>query len=444
MERSSVEPARIDGAAVLERLRELPGGRELLELARARDGEVALIGGAVRDLALERRPRELDVVVHDDAASFARELAGKLEDLAPASSPERVETTSHERFRTALVSWPGGQIDVAGRRSERYPAAGALPEVDVGTAEDDLARRDFTVNTLSVALNGPRPGALDGAPRALEDLRAGVLRVLHERSFLDDPTRLLRMARYRARLGFEPEEQTGAPGRAGDRGGCARDRLAGARRRRAAPGAGRARSGGGAESMRAARPADGAARGDRARRAALARGAGRAPGHAGGLAGRAAARLAAAPGAHLRHDRVRDAPARAARRLRVPGGRARARRAQRDPRPAHRRATAASATRRRRSTGWPAASRSRRSRSPAAIAEAAGHAEAAGAARRWLHELRGVRLQITGEDLLRAGIAPGPEIGRRLRRALIGKLDGELDGGEDERSAELAAALGDV
>src|ERR1700742_2207234 len=167
---ASVSQARDGGAAVLDGLRELPGGGELRELAETRPGEVVLIGGAVRDLLLGRRPRELDVVVDADAAGFARGLAAALRTGTQESTDERFETTFHERFRTALVRWPDGQIDVATRRSERYPTPGALPEIGTGTPESDLQRRDFTVNTLSVALSGPQRGVLGGAPEAQADL----------------------------------------------------------------------------------------------------------------------------------------------------------------------------------------------------------------------------------------------------------------------------------
>ena len=193
---------------VLERLHALPGGDALLALAAERD-DVELVGGAVRDLLLGATPRELDVVVGGDqwaftqaAPSFARDLAARLGVLASANE--------HERFGTALVEWNGGRIDVATRRAESYPAPGALPEVRAGTEEEDLERRDFTVNAIAVRLGGERRGQARAVPDALSDLEEGRLRVLHEQSFSDDPTRLLRMARYSARLGFEVEEHTAA------------------------------------------------------------------------------------------------------------------------------------------------------------------------------------------------------------------------------------------
>jgi tRNA nucleotidyltransferase (CCA-adding enzyme) len=191
------------GAQVLDALAHLPGGRELLLLAGLLEG-VALVGGAVRDLLLERMPRELDVVVAEDGAQFARDLAACLDTLA-GSFPSTIE---HERFGTAMVYWEKGRVDVAVRRAESYPSPGALPEVRPGSTAEDLRRRDFTVNAIALYLGGARLGEMESAEHALEDLHARRLRVLHERSFLDDPTRLLRLARYRARLRFQVEPRT--------------------------------------------------------------------------------------------------------------------------------------------------------------------------------------------------------------------------------------------
>ncbi|MHB8243391.1 MAG: tRNA nucleotidyltransferase/poly(A) polymerase family protein [Solirubrobacteraceae bacterium] len=188
--------SRVD---VLAALQDQPGGSQLLDLADTHP-EVALIGGAVRDLLLGRTPRELDVVVADESAAFAADLARRLDSDATV--------TQHERFGTALVQWKDGRIDIAQRRTETYSAAGALPNVQPGTLEQDLARRDFTVNAIAVPLAGPTRGQLTTAAHALEDLHDGRLRVLHERSFIDDPTRLLRLARYSARLGFTVEPHT--------------------------------------------------------------------------------------------------------------------------------------------------------------------------------------------------------------------------------------------
>jgi len=157
---------------------------------------VYVVGGAVRDLLLGRAPHELDFVVEGDALPVARRAAER--------AGGRV--TTHERFGTATVSTPEATFDLAGARRERYERPGALPDVELGASlREDLERRDFTVNAIALHLTD---GQLVLPPGADEDLRAGRLRVLHDRSFEDDPTRLLRLARYAARLGFEPEERT--------------------------------------------------------------------------------------------------------------------------------------------------------------------------------------------------------------------------------------------
>jgi tRNA nucleotidyltransferase (CCA-adding enzyme) len=157
-----------------------------------------LVGGAVRDLLLAREVVDLDVVVEGDGVAAAR--------TAAASAGGSVR--EHDRFGTATVATPDGfAFDVVTARAESYPAPGALPEVRPGTLEEDLARRDFTVNAMALSLSD---GSLREHPGAGEDLEAGVLRVLHPRSFLDDPTRLLRLVRYAARLGFEPDTRTDA------------------------------------------------------------------------------------------------------------------------------------------------------------------------------------------------------------------------------------------
>jgi tRNA nucleotidyltransferase (CCA-adding enzyme) len=182
---------------LLELMARAPGAPAVLEALGAEPG-VYVVGGAVRDALLGVTPRELDVVVEGDAVPVARSAAERLGG----------DVVVHDRFGTAVVRSPGATFDVVTARTETYARPGALPDVQPGaTIEQDLARRDFTVNAIGLRL---ADGALVAHPGAREDLDAGVLRVLHERSFEDDPTRLLRMARYAARLGFEPDPHTDA------------------------------------------------------------------------------------------------------------------------------------------------------------------------------------------------------------------------------------------
>ena len=182
---------------VLAALRAAPGAGPALD-ALAGEPAVHVVGGAVRDALLRQEPRELDFVVEGDARPVARRAAERLGG----------EVLVHERFGTVIVRAPGVTFDVASARTETYPAPGALPEVRPGaTLREDLARRDFTVNAMAVRL---ADGARTAWPGAQEDLAARVLRVLHRASFRDDPTRLLRLARYGARLGFVPDPDTDA------------------------------------------------------------------------------------------------------------------------------------------------------------------------------------------------------------------------------------------
>jgi len=157
---------------------------------------VFLVGGAVRDLLLGREPLDLDLAIEGSFDQIIERLGAR---------PD-----VHERFGTATVTRDGGRYDIARTRAELYPHPGALPEVEQATIDDDLARRDFTVNAIALGLTGPRAGELVAVDGALNDLRAGRLEVLHDASFSDDPTRLLRLARYAARLDFEIATRTRA------------------------------------------------------------------------------------------------------------------------------------------------------------------------------------------------------------------------------------------
>ncbi len=416
-----------DATAVPARLRELPGGPELLDLARGR-ADVALVGGAVRDLMLDRVPRELDIVIggtdpsFQPAFLFARELAERL------GAHARVD--EHERFGTALVTCDGAQIDVASARAERYEVPGALPLVEPTTLEQDLLRRDFTLNAIAVTLDGTRPGEVHAPPGALDDLRAGRLRVLHDQSFLDDPTRLLRLARYAARLQFEIEPHTSAMV---SRALIARvfETVSGARI--------------GAElrlALNESNATETLAEMDqlsllnalhprlRFDRTAIERSLALLPAD-----GRPDLLIMAAltlPLA-LRTDAPRSEIAALLDRLEFTAP------------DRYRIAASAGAVPSLTDLLSPAAARPSRLRAAVAgvplegIALAGGvSAPSAEPARRWLSELRDVALSITGEDLLAAGISQGPEVGRRLEATLDLKLDRELTGG---REAELAAAL---
>ncbi len=155
---------------------------------------VYAVGGSVRDVLLGRQLVDVDLVTERDAIDVARR----------AMSGVRI--TAHARFRTASMIVDGWRIDVATARSERYARPGALPRVSGASIDDDLRRRDFSVNAMALRLDGDAE-LLDPCGGAA-DARAGVIRVLHERSFVDDATRIYRALRYAGRLGFRVARAT--------------------------------------------------------------------------------------------------------------------------------------------------------------------------------------------------------------------------------------------
>lgn len=169
-------------------------------LARIADDsgfEAYLVGGPVRDLLLAAPTTDLDVTVVGDAVTVAERLAADIDG----------RLTVHQRFGTATVTTGSLTIDLVTARRETYNSPGALPDVEPGGIADDLARRDFTINAMAMPLPASI-GDLVDPHRGRADLEAGLVRVLHPGSFLDDPTRILRAVRYAARFGFIIEPET--------------------------------------------------------------------------------------------------------------------------------------------------------------------------------------------------------------------------------------------
>jgi tRNA nucleotidyltransferase (CCA-adding enzyme) len=166
---------------------------ELEVVRREAEAPVYLVGGAVRDLLLGRPGTDVDLVVVGEAAALAERLGGA--------------EVEHERFGTVKAEVEGHEVDIASARTETYPQPGALPVVTPAESiEADLARRDFTINAMAIPL-ADEQRVID--PHGGEgDLGRGLLRVLHPRSFEDDPTRAIRAARYAARFGFTLESET--------------------------------------------------------------------------------------------------------------------------------------------------------------------------------------------------------------------------------------------
>jgi tRNA nucleotidyltransferase (CCA-adding enzyme) len=170
--------------------------RTILE-AGARHGAVYAVGGVVRDMLLGRPIVDIDLATQGDAIDILR-----------AAFPD-ARLTTHVAFRTASIEAGGTWIDVATARTETYAAPGALPRVTTpAPIEADLARRDFAMNAIALRLDD-EPALIDPCG-GVADIRAGIVRILHEASFRDDATRIIRAFRYAARLGFTVEPHTRA------------------------------------------------------------------------------------------------------------------------------------------------------------------------------------------------------------------------------------------
>jgi tRNA nucleotidyltransferase (CCA-adding enzyme) len=370
--------AQIDPGQLPERVDALPAIDALREVGERLPAY--LVGGAVRDLLLGLEGGDLDVAIEGDADVLAN---------LPGFEAER-----EGLFLTGRLHTDDIRVDVAQARAETYPRPGALPEVRPATISEDLARRDFTINAMAFPLAAE--GQLLDPHGGLEDLRSELLRVLHSRSFVDDPTRALRAARYASRFGFELEPETDRLLRESDLSVVSDDRVQNELRR-----------------------------------------------------------AAAEPDPSLVLQLILDwdvmpsldpdAPARVAEVARI---------AEMEPwhawvdrelavmlaivRPLPQIRELASATPERPSEAVRLAHRW----DPAELLVA--RALGAEWLDRYAAEWRRVRLEITGDDLLEAGVPEGPAIGRGLEAALSGKLDGELSGRDQELRVALAAARGEI
>jgi tRNA nucleotidyltransferase (CCA-adding enzyme) len=348
---------------------------------------VYLVGGAVRDLLLGHAPEEvgnLDLAVEGDAIELARRVGGE-------------ELREHERFGTATVTLDGREVDLARTRTETYSRPGALPDVEAASLAEDLGRRDFSVNAMAVPLAAP--GELVDPLRGRPDLDAGLLRILHPRSFVDDPTRALRAARYAARLGFGLERETELVLRSANLAAVSPERVE----------AELVRLLGEEEWRQGFELLDewglaGAADLElmSAVREVLSR-----PAWSGSVDETTAAFVAGAPaiGAYA----PSAGPLRQAREL-----------AATEDGPPSELAAAA------------------REVSPVALVIA--RAMGAKWLDRYVEEWRDVRLEIDGEDLIEAGVLQGPAVGRGLAAALAARLDGQARGKEAELDVALRAA----
>ena len=168
------------------------------KVAYSQGQSLYLVGGVVRDLLLGQPNFDLDLVVEGDAINLAHQLIqikqGKL--------------ITHPRFNTAKLQWDKWSVDLATARSETYVKPGALPRVKPSSINSDLSRRDFTINTMAIYLDPGRYGELIDLYGGMDDLKHKLIRILHEKSFIDDATRILRGLRYEQRLNFQLEPVT--------------------------------------------------------------------------------------------------------------------------------------------------------------------------------------------------------------------------------------------
>jgi tRNA nucleotidyltransferase (CCA-adding enzyme) len=172
---------------------------ELGDLADESGVSLYLVGGVVRDLLLKRENWDLDLTVEGDGIAFARLVAGRY----------GAGLAVFERFATARLTFPNGlKMDIATTRRESYAQPALLPTVQHASIEEDLYRRDFTINAMVVQLKSGQFGRVLDPYGGQRDLRARTIRVLHEGSFQDDPTRIFRAIRFEQRFGFRLERAT--------------------------------------------------------------------------------------------------------------------------------------------------------------------------------------------------------------------------------------------
>lgn len=169
------------------------------ELADERGVRAHVVGGFVRDMILARRNLDVDVVVEGDGIAFAEYVAEHM----------GLKVKVHRRFGTAVLVFPDGfHVDVASSRTEYYLKPGALPTVERSSLRQDLFRRDFTINAMAACISPTCFGQIADPFGGLGDIESRRIRVLHGLSFVDDPTRVLRSARFEARYGFRMDAGT--------------------------------------------------------------------------------------------------------------------------------------------------------------------------------------------------------------------------------------------
>jgi len=179
--------------------------KEIGQIADKEDINAFVVGGFVRDALLGIDDKDIDIVVESNAIDFAKIIAEKFDvgNRHACSLP-----VIHNGFKTATIEINGYRIDFATARKERYKKPAALPSITPATIREDLFRRDFTINAIAVSLNEKNFGKLVDYYHGQEDLKAKKIRVMHGKSFIDDPTRIFRAIRFQKKLGFSIEPHT--------------------------------------------------------------------------------------------------------------------------------------------------------------------------------------------------------------------------------------------
>jgi tRNA nucleotidyltransferase (CCA-adding enzyme) len=172
--------------------------QDIASQANQQHMNIYLVGGIVRDLILDRPNHDIDLVLEGEAVKF-------VQGLHPDKS---LSTVFHNRFGTVKFKFKNFHIDIASARKEVYSKPGALPDVTFGTIEEDLFRRDFTINSMAVLISFDNHTELIDPFAGLVDLESGVIRILHDNSYKDDATRMFRAIRYEQRLNFSMESKT--------------------------------------------------------------------------------------------------------------------------------------------------------------------------------------------------------------------------------------------
>ncbi len=187
----------LDGRRLPPKLKSL--FKKIGQAANESGVNVYLVGGLPRDILLDQPNLDVDIVVEGDGVAFAKQFSRR----------EGGQVKPHKQFQTAIVVLPKGlKIDVATARTERYKQPGALPVVKISGIRNDLYRRDFTINSMAIQLNQRNYGKVVDYFGGNQDLKAGIIRVLHQLSFVDDPMRTIRAVRFEQRYGFTIEKKT--------------------------------------------------------------------------------------------------------------------------------------------------------------------------------------------------------------------------------------------